>query len=392
MLPRTSSHPRAASASDEIELRQLAHILWQYRRSIIALALLGAALGVAISLMQTRYRSEGLFLTPGLTMANYKPYEAAMVNKHRLARFLELSVEADGPAGELMRGLIDDPESIRRAIQPAFSFTDKDAKQFGVKAGDTDIVGVRLLFEATEPSGATAIRFLGEYVRDTKIMLDMEGRAMDTCLSNDVRAQELRNAQIVDQFEISQREARAQTLRDIIRRHPQAAQVDSRQVVSLESGGERFLSPTAQLIAVEVAISDLKLADNARARERIATEIRREYYCQARDLLQEPITGRAFLKELERVQEAILAKQDASSEVVELVGNGLAIERANWVSAYLAGMRFVTSPEGAELRVRKPGLPLGLVLGGLLGGLFGIILAFLRGWWRENRAVVVAED
>ncbi len=48
-------------------------------------------------------------------------------------------------------------------------------------------------------------------------------------------------------------------------------------------------------------------------------------------------------------------------------------------------MRFVASPEGSEIRERKPGLKLGLVLGGLLGGMLGVFVALVRGWWRGEQ-------
>lgn len=378
--------------NDEIDLRQLAHVLWQRRISIIVIAVLGAALGVGASVWLTKYRSEGLFLTPGLTVGNYKTFESAMANKPRLEQFLALTEQAETAAGKLMLDMIDKSTGLQEAVQPTFAFTDKDAKAYGVKLDEAAIVGLRLTLDEAEPSGASPVRLLGEYVRDTKIKLDLEGHMRAECHQHSTQEQALRNAQIADEFEISQLHKRADILRDAIKRYPNSALIDSRQIVLLEKGGERYLSPEAQLVAMEISIANMRLAENERARSRIAAGIRKAYYCQGRDALQKPVTGRAFLETLEEIHRAAFAGQDAAVDIVEATANELAIERANWNNGYLAGMRFVTSPEGAETRVRKPGFALGLVLGGMLGGMFGVLLAFLRAWWRDNRAVVVAED
>lgn len=377
---------------DEIDLRQVAHVLWKHRVSILVIAALGAVLGGSASVLLTRYRSDGLFLTPGLTVGNYKPFEAAIANKPRLERFLAVTGESESAAGKLMLDMIERPGGPQQAILPIFAFTETDAKQFGVKIDEAAIVGLRLSLEERDVSGSSPVRLLGEYVRDTRIKLDMESLMRGQCLQHTTHEQELRNKQIEDEFERGQHQRRAEILRDAIKRYPNAARIDSQQIVLLEQGGERYLSPEAQLVALEITIANMGLEENKRARDRISTAIRKDYYCQARDTLQQSIGGREFLSELAEIQKQILAHQDMNNDVVEAAANAFSVERANWSYTYLAGMRFVTSPEGAETRVRKPSLTVGVALGGMLAGLLGVLLAFSRAWWRDNRAIVVADD
>lgn len=378
--------------ADEVDLRQLAHVLWRYRVSIVAIALLGAALGVVASLYQTRYRWEGLFLTPGLTVDNYKSFEAALANKPRMQEFLRISGETESEAGRSMLDMVDRTGEFQKAIRPDFTFTEQDAKAFGVKPDATAVVGMRLALEASRPSERAPIRLLSEYVRDTKIKADLEALLRGQCHQHTTFAQQLRNDQIADEYAISQLEKRADILRDAIKRHPQAAQIENRQIVLLEQGGERYLSLDAQLVALEIAIADKRLVENDRARSRIATGLRKAYYCGALETVRKPVLGRDFLRQLEDIQASVFADQDAANDAAEATGNEFSMQRAGWIDAYLEGMRFVASPEGAEMRVRKPGLVLGLVLGAMLGGLFGVLLALLRGWWRDNAAQIVADD
>lgn len=116
------------------------------------------------------------------------------------------------------------------------------------------------------------------------------------------------------------------------------------------------------------------------------TLLKRDYYCQAQQALQQPTTGRAFLEALKNVQTSVFQREDKSIDVVEQAWNELDVERENWTTTYLQSMRFVASPEGTEVKERKPGLALGVVLGGLLGGMLGMFIALVRAWWKNEDA------
>jgi LPS O-antigen subunit length determinant protein (WzzB/FepE family) len=213
----------------------------------------------------------------------------------------------------------------------------------------------------------------------------MEAITLDQCNAFRTREQELRNKQIQNDFDIRQEDSRAEKLREIIARNPDASAIDNRQIVSLEKGTERFLSPAAQLVASEIKIADMKLAEASRERERTASALTRDYYCQAQQALTQPTTGKAFLNELKNIQAAVFQGQDKSIDIIEQTWNELDVQRENWASSYLSSMRFVASPEGTEVKERKPGLALGLVLGGLLGGMLGVFGALVRAWWRGDQ-------
>lgn len=394
-------------ADDEIDLRQLVGVLWRQKGMIAAIALGCAALGAGASFLSTKYVSEGLFLIPkaistngenkngtvaqSITLDVFKRYESAFSNGHRMAAFLKGSASDHKAAIDELLQLSHQPDALGKVIKPEFAFTDKDAKAFGVKATSSDaLFGVRLQYESREPSGGAPVLLLAEYVRDTVIRIDLEAVTLEQCAKFRTREQELRNAQLANDFAITQEEKRATTLRDIIARTPDAAAIDNRQIVSLEKGSERFLSPAAQLIAAEIKIADMKLDEVRRERDRVASALKRDYYCQSQQALQGSVSGRTFLEALKNVQTSVFQGQDKSIDIIEQTWNELDVERENWANTYLQSMRFVASPEGTETKQRKPGLALGVVLGGMLGGMFGVMLAFIRAWWRSNRDEITA--
>ena len=380
--------PAQAYEDDEIDLRQLVSTLWAQKGLIAGVGVLGAALGVGGSLLSTKYVTEGLLLTPSVSATDYKRYESVLSSGARLEEFLRLGAQSDTADGQRLQRLARTPNGLRESIKPEFALTEKDQKTFGIKPNgeaQNALVGMQIRYADKDPSNGTPLALLAEYVRDSVIKVDLADSILGNCNTYATRAQELRNQQLEDDFTIRQEAQRITDLREIIARHPDAGAAESRQIVSLEKGTERFLSPAAQLVAAEIQIADLKLAEAQRERERVASELKRKYYCDAEAALKQPISGRKLLAELQNLQTTAFQGRDRATDIVEQTWNELELERERWNNTYLAGMRFVAPPEGTEVRERKPGLAMGIALGGVLGGMLGVMIALVRAWWRGSR-------
>lgn len=385
-------NPPSSHAHEEIDLRRLAHVLWRYRITIVLMSVMGGLLAAGAHLLLVQYESRGLFLTPGIAVDAHKRYEAALDNRARLEQFLQLSGNADTPAAQIIRKAMESG-TFAEAARPVFAFTEKDAKAYGVTVEDVNkLVGMELSLRRKTPDGKAPVQVLAEYVRDAMIKVDLEELLLNQCLAHEIRDRELRNEQIRNEFEIAQARLRADNLRRIMAETPGAQNIENRQLVSLENGGERFLSPAAQLVAVEITISDLALKEQERERERVSAQLRKEYYCRANAALSAPITGRQLLDELDKIRAEVFAASDMDSDVVEETENAFAIQAQRWRSQYLYGMRFVNSPGGNEIVVRRVGMSLVVLLGIILGLLSGVLLAIVFDWWRDNREAVLARD
>ena len=389
--------PHPIFGREEVDLRQLAHALWRYRLTIVVLGLLGAAVGLALSFVSTRFVSAGLFLTPDLAIGTYKQYEVSLGNHSRVEEFLRLNGLEGKETAMMLRALVRRPGAMAEAVRPAFSLTGRDAKTYDIQIPVTpetagELVGIHLTMERTEKRGDAPVLALAEYVRSTIVLVDLRELLIDQCLDHQLKEQELRNEQLKSEFQLTQLEAKAENLRGIIDATPGASSIDGRQVVSIENGAERYLSPTTQLVATEVAMSDVRLADIQRARDRVAALLKKDFYCRARTALEQPTTGRAMLAMLQTLRDEVFAEQDPASDIVEQTANELDLQRRTWTDRYLERMRFVVSPEGAEVRERSPSLRVGVLVGGVLGGLLGILLALALAWWHDNRDVVLAQD
>ena len=388
-----SSSPAQNYDDDEIDLRQLISVLWQQKPLIITAAVVGAMIGIMASLLSTHYVNEGFFfLNSKMTVSDYKRFESVFWSGPRLQEFLQVGHYTKTPAGERLYNLGEGKDALRKIISPEFSLTVKDQKDFGIfpQKDEPFTVGLRIVFKDKAPNGGAPNILLAEYIRDTMIRINFEGTMLGKCNDYTTREQEFRIEKLDREFAITQDEQRAANFRSIISRNPEGASSTS-QIVSLEKGTERYLSPAAQLTATEIQIADMKLAEVRRERDRISSALKRDYYCQAQQALQQPITGRNFLEGMQNILTDTFQGQDKSKDIIEKTWNELDVERQNWVSAYLQNMRFLVSPEGAEVKERKPSLRLGLLLGAMLGGLLGLFGALIRNWWSNDPAASTAD-
>jgi hypothetical protein len=397
-------------ADDEIDLRQLLQTLWLQRTILVVLALASAALGLGVSELSTKYVSEAVLQLPQkkelldpkkepadalqvpiISAANYKRYESVLLTGANLAKFLQRNPQASPDALALLEPLTLNAAGLREAIRPEFSFTDKDQKALGVKSAAIDpgaMVGWRLSIDSANPTQGTPLFLLADYVRDTILRVDMETAIYDGCLQSQTQAQALRVEQLKDEFKFSQEERRAKTLRGLVSRSPGSQ--DTRQVVTVDKGSERFLSPAAQLNASEITMSELRLAQVNRERDRIASALKQAYYCDAANTLQKPLGAAALIDALKLQQAAVFKDKTKDGDIIDQTANEFELQRDNWGNNYLRGMRFVSSPEGSEVKTRKPGRALGLILGALLGGLLGVVFVFGRQWWLANKGQITA--
>lgn len=390
---RPLAHP--IFSGDEISVSELVRALWRYRAVVLAGALLGAMAGTAVSLESTRYVSDGLFMTPGMTLAGFKKYEAALANEPRLEEFIRAADLGDKPVAEQLRRVIRLPGLLTQAVRPVFELTGRDARTYDIGAAGeaSGVVGVRLTMKRPGQDGKAPVLALAEFLRSTIIAIDLHHIFLERCMTNRARETGLRNEKIEGDFAITQMEAKAARLRELIAASPGARELSDRQVVSLKNGGDRFLPPAAQLVAAEVGISDLRLADHKRQRDAVAVGLKQKFFCDARSLQAgEPLTGHALFERIADLQEKVFEGQDLGNDVVEHTFNELLMLRRDWQDSYLERMHFVVPPDDAEVRLREPRLSVGVMLGAALGILVGMLGALLLAWWHDNRASVLDQS
>ena len=193
---------------------------------------------------------------------------------------------------------------------------------------------------------------------------------------------QLRNAGIQADFEIKQEDLKADTLRKQAAKNSGSVSVDNRQLVSIEKGTERYLSPGSQLVAAEILISDMRIQALKRKRDLEMIQMKSKYYDLLQEIFKKSINGKEFIFSLNKALDFAFVNYDKKIEHVELVFNELDIQRQRWILAYTKEMRFASEP--SAYKKCMPSKPVGLLMGLMAGGMGGCFLALALSWWKKD--------
>jgi hypothetical protein len=180
-------------------------------------------------------------------------------------------------------------------------------------------------------------------------------------------------------------------MKAILARYPDAARMDSRQVVSLNpsEGGERYLSPLAQLVGAESAISQRRELIRRWERELKQKTILAQFYSGADALLYREIDVVKLLAELRALAAKTFSHAESSQEWNR--------EAAFRVNGALDNFEVMQSQFGVRSGVRVGGVGsrspmrlggLGLAAGLALLGALALVRATLQAAQSESDPVV----
>ena len=380
-------------SDEEIDFASLIQTLWLDRKTILVIGIIGCVLGLLGSQFSTKYVSEGVLQTGSLISAsNYKISEDALSHGAYLSDFLKSfdsqNSQVKKDAVKVLSGLSLEPTSLKKSITPEFYQTEKDRKALGLATKVDDVgamIGLKIKVETSEPSNGLPLLLLGDYVKESLLRLELEKSINTQCLSNRSAERSLRIAQIKDEFQTKIELARAKTLRGLGGKGNEV-----RQLMSIEKGGDRYLSPQSQLNAVEITLSELQLAQVKRKMELEQSALRKAYYCEAVNLLLKPIQPSAKLDALQQISDSVFKDQDNSNPAIEQTLLELNLQRISWNNDYLRNVRFIAAPELSESKVRGLSYGASGVLGALLGAMLAVLFVFMRNWWKSQQAEITA--
>ncbi len=109
---------------------------------------------------------------------------------------------------------------------------------------------------------------------------------------------------------------RVQDMKGVLARYPDAARMDSRQVVAVNpaEGGERYLSPLAQLVGAESAISQRREMIRRWQRELQQKDLLSRFYSGAEALIESEIELNRLLGELRSLAKKTFTHETAAEE------------------------------------------------------------------------------
>ncbi len=389
------NHPPSPElAADEIDLSALFAVLWRQRKLIVLGTLAVTLLAVGMSLLIPRvYQSNGFYqLGSAVSIPIYKTSASMFSNPNRFVGYANREKSFSDPEKRTVSRRFQTARAIQKWIQPVYAFSKEDQRELALigKEDGNSVLGLNLTFEGKSPEfAARMVTFFGHYVRDCLMYVTLFNYISENVNTARTSLQKNENALIANRFALEQQQKKMVDIQQILRKYPDSAKIDNRQLVSIQEGGARFLSPVTQLVGIESTVADLRreVALLEREREKILPLV--EFFDRAKVALdQAGEQGEPLFQAIKTIHKDLFAGKDLSRDTLREVFNNLSVEQQNFDRTFNTSYRFVSGPT-VPARHIKPSRSKIVLIAFFLAGFFFVCLAFLLSWWQHNKQAIL---
>jgi LPS O-antigen subunit length determinant protein (WzzB/FepE family) len=424
----TDANPTEKPLGDEIDFNLLFSILWQRRKLIVFGTLVATLLSIAICLLIPRvYLSEGVYqlgypkkmelknenmptkesgkntikntikntASIGVPIPIYKISSAQFFNPNRFQLNASQDKYFDEDNLKEIRVKFRTPDDINKWIKPIYAYAKEDVREFSQLPKDesNSVIGLTLVYEGESPSKAhDYVNFFGNYIRDCLLYVTLYNYVMNEYSNTISDIIQNENDIIETQFKLQQDSTKMKDIRAILTNYPESEKIENRQLVSVQEGGDRFLSPTTQLVGIESVLADLrrKLAQLERDKDKLT--IREEYFSRCSgELTKINERGEPLFLLLKSIKDEVFKSKDYSKDTVKEVFNNLSMDMQIFELAFLKNSRFISGPT-IPISPIKPQKVLIVIVSCLISFFLFVILAFVWHWWQSNKKTIMTTN
>jgi len=384
---------------DEIDLGAILAALWKRKKLIIFGTLVVTLLAAAASfIIPKTYRSEAFYQIgngDGVTIPLYKKSASQFSSPTRFQYYVSRNTSFTDQEKQEISKKFTEAKDIQKWISPIYAFSKEDSRQLAQVGKDQNnsVLGLNLAFEARTPEqAAKMVSFFGEYVRDCLMYVTMFNYISGNAINARISLQENENALSAIRFSLEQEQKKMVDIQAILRKYPDAANIENRQLVSIQEGGAHFLSPLTQLVGIESKVADLRREVDRLERDREKLLLVVEFFDLVNVFLnQDGKQGEPLFQRLKAAETELFAKKDLSRDTVREVFNNLNIDRQNFDRTFYTSYRFVSGPTVPTQHImpRKSKIVLAAFF---LSSFFFLFLALFLNWWQDYKKTTSAGE
>jgi hypothetical protein len=181
-------------------------------------------------------------------------------------------------------------------------------------------------------------------------------------------------------------------IRAILSNYPESAKMESRQLVSVQEGGSRFLAPVTQLVGIESALADLRrdLAELQRTKDKLS--LRAEYFSRSfNELIENVKQGEKLFLMLKKIKDDSFAGKDLNKDEVKEVFNDLSIDLQTFDFTFFQNSRFISGPTIPTVPI-KPQKTLIIIVTFITSLFLLIVSVFISHWWQNNKKAIMSDS
>ena len=269
---------------------------------------------------------------------------------------------------------VTSPAKQSKWIEPIYRLSKLDLKEVGdTTKVNADLIGYTVSKSAKNAAEAQAqTALLADYVADSNVRELLLARHESSVAKQKAAANEAAAQKATNLYNVSMLEKRLEQLRRISKAYPQVNESTSRQVISLEKGGERYMPLPSQMAAVETEMMDIAEGIARTERSLLQSKTEGDMLQAHETLVRASLSGRQLLVALLADIEPRIA--NATEEHDKLLFLGYFNSLNEIKVKYLDLPRFIVAPQLPEKPTRSPWLM--TIMMGLLGLLIGLGIEF----------------
>jgi len=316
-----------------------------------------------------------------VTLPEYKIYSAAFTDSRSFLHYLhDQKIFPAEQKAYIVEKLRKEP-GLENYIKPLYAYTEQEMKNF--RPTEQFISAVQLSWKGSSPELAQRmVDAMGLFVKDVlekKIMEEYANRGYQEAYT---KVQEFERSLVDLRFSLKQNAQKFAELKKIAQRVPEGEQLSSREVVSVEQGGHRYLPPSTQMVAAQVEIVDTKLTITDTERQLKINQLRLKLFAKLKGSLQEKVAGSLFDR-LGEIKENFFQDKDVSNDEVLIVRNEISADFSRFEHRFRDVMRFISGPTFPQRA--KPSKRIVVAITFFLGLFFFTLLAFFLEFIQQGK-------
>lgn len=288
------------------------------------------------------------------------------------------------------------PEDFISIFSPVYAYSKKDMEVLAQINKDiiNYVVGIRIKIESSHPEQAQyLVNNFGGYIRNSMLNQELTNYINTSLKEAKTSFKEYEIDIIENKFNLRQLQIKKKDIEAILKNYPDSKNIELRQVVSVEKGGNIYLSPITQIVGIESLIAELNRTLERQKREKEIEKIKIDFFNQAKKLTEKLDVKKEskLLIKIRTLKETEFQKKDKQLDKVKQVFNELTNTFENYHNKYYEKIRFSSVPEIPEKHI-KPKKRMIVILTFCLAFLFWILLAFVMEWWENNRKKIIGKE
>lgn len=360
----------------EIDLYDYLKVIWRWKWLIIIGVIVTIVAAILVSSRIRTYESEGIFRLSSekvqFSVPEYINFSASFTNSQDFASYLE--THGVIPAEDLQhvsRGIAR-MGNLQKRIEPIYVYKEEEYRR--INPEQQYVAAIKITWNKRSPVLAQQLtRALGLFTQHSLENTIMEEYVAQRYKQAYIEVQQLESKLVDLRFSLKQNEQKLVDLTKIAQRSPQGEQLSSREVVSVEKGGHRYLPPSTQMVATQVEIADTNLTIADTERKLQINRVKLELFTKMQETLEEKDQGSLFDR-LEGIKETFFRGKDVKQDEILIVRNEISADFTRFEHRFRDVMQFTSGPTLPKKAKPTPRFVVGVSF--ILGLFFFTLLAF----------------